>query len=61
MRGFWGDIVNSPYPTLALEVDSYPENEKLLEKRNEMYVHVRLSFSEQNRLPSMLPSSTSMI
>ena len=40
VRGFWGDIVISPYPTLALEVDSYPENERLLNKRNELYTHV---------------------
>lgn len=32
----------SPYPTLALEVEEYPENERLFEKRNEVFVHVDL-------------------
>ena len=40
VRGFWGDIVISPYPTLSLEVDLYPENERLFKKRNEMHMHV---------------------
>lgn len=40
VRGFWGDITVSPYPTLSLEVEEYPENERLFEKRNETYVHV---------------------
>lgn len=40
MRGFWGDIVISPYFTLSLEVDSYPENERLFSRRNEQFMHV---------------------
>lgn len=37
-RGYWGDIVNSPYLALGLESD----NKDLLHKANTKYVKVRM-------------------
>lgn len=41
IRGFWGDIVNSPYPPFGFEVLNEVDREKFFRKLNFQRIYVR--------------------
>jgi len=47
VRGYWGDIVCSPYIAMGIECD-YPQAIKLFQKANEKYIGHAVEVSEYN-------------
>lgn len=41
MRGFWGDIIISPYIAFGIEADTEPENKELFKIMNMQQRYVR--------------------
>lgn len=48
VRGFWGDIVNSPFWSFGIETDSVPEKEKLLKTTNYQNDYLSMHIAEFN-------------
>jgi hypothetical protein len=44
VRGYWGDIINSPYVTFGTEVENEKHREMFFKKVNFQRVYVSLSF-----------------
>ena len=45
MRGFWGDIIQSPYIPFGLEIWKEPEASKFFEKINYQLIYVSENLS----------------
>ena len=47
VRGFWGDILNSPYVPFGAEIESTEDREKFFKKINfqRIYVSINLRFT----------------
>jgi len=43
VRGFWGDILNSPYVPFGVEIESEEDKEKFFKKVNFQRIYVSIS------------------
>ena len=48
VRGFWGDIVQSPYFPFGIEIWKEPENTKFKQRMNYQMIYSSADFTQYN-------------